>query len=95
MFTKVLALEMAPHGILVNAVCPGVIETETVKQVMNASPEGEKELATKLARIPLSRLGTADEVVDSVLFLLSPGATYMVGSIVVADGGYSLGIPSY
>jgi len=95
MFTKVLSLEMAPYGVLVNAVCPGVIETETVKHMTTGSPEAERELKTKLARIPLKRLGTAEEVVDTILFLLSPMASYMVGSAIVVDGGYSLGIPSY
>jgi NAD(P)-dependent dehydrogenase (short-subunit alcohol dehydrogenase family) len=91
--TRTLALEWAPHGILVNAVAPGVIETERVL-AHNRSPSGQDEAAAKLARVPLGRFGTPGEVVELCLFLLS-GADYCTGSIFAVDGGYGLGIPSY
>jgi NAD(P)-dependent dehydrogenase (short-subunit alcohol dehydrogenase family) len=90
MLTRVLALEMAPHGITVNALCPGVIATETLMSQLNTS-----EHRAKLRRVPLRRLGTPEEVAQASLFLVSDAASYMTGALVVIDGGYSLGIPSY
>jgi NAD(P)-dependent dehydrogenase (short-subunit alcohol dehydrogenase family) len=92
--TRVLAIELAPHQIAVNAVCPGVIGTEHVQHLAQ-DPRGVAESQTKLLHIPLGRLGTPEEVVASVLFLLSAEASYVTGSIVYVDGGYSCGIPAY
>lgn len=92
--TRVLAVELAPHGILVNAVCPGVIETERVLQ-QAASPEGQAEAAAKRARIPLGRSGKPADVVSLVLYLLSPEAGYCTGGLFTVDGGFTLGIPAY
>ncbi|MEW6082831.1 MAG: SDR family NAD(P)-dependent oxidoreductase [Bacillota bacterium] len=94
MFTRVLALELAPYGILVNAVCPGVIGTEIVERLAKTQ-QGEEENQAKLNRIPLGRWGTVDEIVGAVMYLLSPSASYAVGSSIVIDGGYCLGIPKY
>ncbi|MEW6106565.1 MAG: SDR family NAD(P)-dependent oxidoreductase [Bacillota bacterium] len=95
MLTRVLAVEMAPYGILVNAVTPGVIATETVVRYADSTPVAKAETNAKMARIPLRRFGEPEEIVEVVLFLLSPGSSYLTGSVIVADGGYSLGIPSY
>jgi len=92
--TRVLAVELAPHGITVNAVCPGVIGTERLL----ASAEDPRNVAehhAKLARIPLARLGTPEEIAAAVLFLLSEEASYFTGSLLSADGGYTCGIASY
>jgi NAD(P)-dependent dehydrogenase (short-subunit alcohol dehydrogenase family) len=91
--TRALAIEWAPHGILVNAVAPGVIETERVL-AHNQSARGREEAMTKLARVPLGRFGTPEEVVEICLFLLG-GADYCTGSVFGVDGGYGLGIPRY
>ena len=94
MLTRVLALELAPHGITVNALCPGVIDTETVaRQARSAA--GAAEHRAKLKRIPLGRLGTAEEVAATALFMVSGHARYMTGACVVLDGGYTIGIPAY
>jgi len=92
--TAVLAVELAPHGIRVNAILPGVIATERV-QALTRSAEGRAEHVAKLARIPLARLGEPAEIVGVALFLLSPDAAYCTGSLVTVDGGFTLGIPSY
>jgi NAD(P)-dependent dehydrogenase (short-subunit alcohol dehydrogenase family) len=92
--TRVLAVELAPYGIRVNAVLPGVIETETVKATQN-TPAAVAEMAAKRARIPMRRLGTPEEIAEMVAFLLSPAASYVTGALVTADGGFSLGIASY
>lgn len=92
--TRVLAVELAPHGIRVNAVLPGVIATERV-QAMAADPALQDEMAAKQQRIPAGRLGEPDEVVALILFLLSDAASYCTGGLYTVDGGFSLGIPSY
>jgi NAD(P)-dependent dehydrogenase (short-subunit alcohol dehydrogenase family) len=92
--TRILAVELAPHGIRVNAVLPGVIGTETVLGAPR-SEASEREMAAKLARIPLGRLGAPEEVVPLVLFLLSGAASYCTGGLFTVDGGFSLGLSRY
>ncbi len=93
--TSVMAIELAPHDIRVNAILPGLIGTERVLAGIRggALPPGEHE--AKLARIPLGRMGTAEEVVNLALFLLSPQASYCTGGLYTVDGGFTLGIPRY
>ena len=84
--TTTLALELAPQKIAVNAVAPGMILTP-----MNQSAiDDPAELTTKEAAIPWGRAGTAEEVAETVLFLLSPKADYVTGATLVIDGGLSL-----
>src|SRR5690606_17716022 len=92
--TRVLAIELAPHGIRVNAVLPGVIATETVKQSLT-DPAAKAEMLAKQARIPMGRLGEPEEVAELVAFLLSDAASYSTGGLFTADGGFSLGISRY
>lgn len=92
--TRVLAVELAPHGIRVNAVLPGVIETETVTASLT-TPESVAEMEAKKARIPMGRLGTPEEIADLVVFLLSDESAYSTGGLFTADGGFSLGIARY
>jgi len=92
--TRVLAVELAPHNIRVNAVLPGVIETETVKASLTTA-ESEAEMEAKKARIPMGRLGTPEEIAALVVFLLSSEADYSTGGLFTADGGFSLGIARY
>ena len=90
--TRVLAVELAPHSITVNALCPGLIGTDRVQQL---SQINVAEHQTKLARIPMARLGSPEEIAAGILFLLSDEASYFTGSVLYADGGYTCGIPSY
>jgi NAD(P)-dependent dehydrogenase (short-subunit alcohol dehydrogenase family) len=90
--TRVLAVELAPHRIRVNAVLPGVIATETV---LTAASDKATEMEAKLQRIPLARLGEPGEVVPMILFLLSDEASYVTGGLYNVDGGFSLGMPRY
>jgi 3-oxoacyl-[acyl-carrier protein] reductase len=79
--TRHLALEMAKYGICVNAVCPGPIETDMATQW---SAEYRQQV---LARIPLGRLGTPENVADVVLFLASKMADFMTGETINVNGG--------
>ncbi|GAA3825505.1 SDR family NAD(P)-dependent oxidoreductase [Nocardioides panacisoli] len=90
-FTKNLALELAPHGIAVNAIAPGAIATPGVEH-MQAVPGVDPEvmLRTFLARIPMGRMGVPDDIGKVALFLVSPMADYMTGAQVVVDGGVLL-----
>jgi NAD(P)-dependent dehydrogenase (short-subunit alcohol dehydrogenase family) len=94
MLTKALALELAPNGIRVNAILPGLILTESVQSKLN-DPEALMEHRAKLARIPLKQEGEAQDIVHAVLYFLSEAARYVTGSLLIVDGGYSLGIPAY
>lgn len=82
--TEALADELAPMGILVNCIGPGVIETEMTKGVLD-NPEQAK---TFTARIPLKRAGRPEEIAAAVVFLSSEEASYMTGACVYIDGGW-------
>ncbi|MEO6847480.1 MAG: SDR family NAD(P)-dependent oxidoreductase [Chthoniobacterales bacterium] len=93
--TRTFALELASHGIRVNAVSPGVIETAMWRQVdrergtLLGLPAGQ--LSQKMAKeIPLGRIGRPEEVADLIAFLLSDQATYITGQIITIDGGFEL-----
>ncbi|HEX7246756.1 MAG TPA: SDR family oxidoreductase, partial [Actinomycetota bacterium] len=81
--TKQLAVEWAHEGVRVNAVAPGVIDTPMLR-MMDDPQAGRAYLD---ARVPLRRLGRADEVAEVVVFLASARASYITGATVVVDGG--------
>jgi NAD(P)-dependent dehydrogenase (short-subunit alcohol dehydrogenase family) len=81
--TKAASLALAPHGIRVNAVGPGSIDTEMMAGV-NANPEAMKMV---MSRTPLQRIGSPREIGDVVAFLASPKASYITGETIYVDGG--------
>ena len=84
--TKSAALEYAPRGIRINAVCPGTIETPMVTDMV---AKGELDIPDALANQPIGRLGRGDEIAAAVLWLCSPGASLVVGVALPVDGGYT------
>jgi NAD(P)-dependent dehydrogenase (short-subunit alcohol dehydrogenase family) len=83
--TRNMAFELAPEGILVNAVSPGPIATKYYQARLEREPE---LLAQRLAAIPANRLGTEEEVAAAVVFLATTEATYLLGHNLVIDGGF-------
>lgn len=88
-FTKNLALELAPHGIWVNAVAPGGVLTPGVMH-MQAGRGSQDAAGDPAAHIPMHRLGDPDDIARAVLFLASDLSSYMTGAQVVVDGGMLL-----
>jgi NAD(P)-dependent dehydrogenase (short-subunit alcohol dehydrogenase family) len=84
--TKSVALQYAPSGIRVNAVCPGTIETPMVER-MTASKELDPDAT--LAVTPMKRYGTGEEIAAAVLWLCSDAASYVTGVALPVDGGYT------
>jgi 3-oxoacyl-[acyl-carrier protein] reductase len=80
-FTKTVAKELASRKITANAVAPGFIESEMTAILGDAILDEAKK------RIPMKRLGLADEIADAVLFLASKSAAYVTGAVIVVDGG--------
>ena len=86
MFTRVLALELAPHDIAVNAVGPGLIEVP-------GNSLTQENVDALVASTPMRRIGQPDDVVQAVLYLASSTATYMTGTTLYVDGGGLAGRP--
>jgi NAD(P)-dependent dehydrogenase (short-subunit alcohol dehydrogenase family) len=84
--TKSAALEYAPRGIRINAICPGTIETPMVADML---AKGELDRDEAIANQPIARLGQASEIAAAVLWLCSPGASFVIGVALPVDGGYT------
>ena len=83
--TRAMAMELAPQGITVNAVAPGVIETDMLKARSDTNLQGLRDLQ------PLGRLGTPADIARTVVFLAAPEADFITGQVLLVDGGRSLG----
>ena len=83
-FTMALAKELAPSGISVNCVCPGVIDTDMLLEYTEDDKKDLKE------QTPLNRLGTPQDVANAVYFLASDNATFITGQVITVDGGFAL-----
>jgi NAD(P)-dependent dehydrogenase (short-subunit alcohol dehydrogenase family) len=83
---KGIALDLAPKGIRVNSVNPGMIDTD----IFTGSAITDEQLKTDMLRYPLGRYGKPEEVAYAVIYLLSDAATWITGSNLLIDGGYTL-----
>lgn len=84
--TKSAALEYASRGIRINAVCPGTIDTPMVADMLAKEPDAMKDI---MRDQPIGRLGRPEEIASAVLWLCSPGASFVIGHALAVDGGYT------
>lgn len=82
--TKAAALDYAQSNIRVNAVCPGIIETEMMQRFTGGTAEGE---ARVIAQEPIGRMGRPDEIATAVVWLCSDRASFLIGHAMIVDGG--------
>jgi NAD(P)-dependent dehydrogenase (short-subunit alcohol dehydrogenase family) len=91
--TRALAIELAPIGVRVNALCPGTMDTELMQECAAASADPAAYYEAFAAYHPLRRLASPEEVADFVLGLASPAAGFMTGAAIALDGGSTAGRP--
>jgi NAD(P)-dependent dehydrogenase (short-subunit alcohol dehydrogenase family) len=85
--TKDAALDYAASNIRINAICPGIIDTEMMDRFTGGTPEGRGRV---IAQEPIGRMGRPDEIAASVVWLCSDAASFVTGHAMVADGGQTL-----
>jgi NAD(P)-dependent dehydrogenase (short-subunit alcohol dehydrogenase family) len=85
--TRTAALEYIKHGIRVNAVNPGLIDTQVARDVVSGDEQAYAEIAK---HVPIGRAGKPEEIASTVLWLCSPGASYVVGQALTVDGGMTV-----
>ena len=86
LLTKATAVQHAADGIWANSVHPGLVDTDMLSEVF---PERDDFFTQRVSGIPLGRLATADDVASGVLFLASDESSFMTGSELVIDGGFT------
>lgn len=90
-FSRSLALETANYGVRVNVVCPGAIDTPLLQRQFADGKKGPQGTMEDLVGMhPLGRLGQPEEISKPILFLSSEEASFMTGSVLVVDGGYTI-----
>ena len=87
--TKSVALDYVGKGIRANAICPGTVESPSLQDRMRALGDYDQARAGFIARQPMGRLGTAEEVADLVVYLASNESAFMTGNALVIDGGWA------
>jgi NAD(P)-dependent dehydrogenase (short-subunit alcohol dehydrogenase family) len=89
MLSKALALDLAPFGIRVNCVCPGITDTPMLRFHANTTPDPEATLRERCRRVPLQRMLNAREIADTVLYLSGEHSSGITGASFVVDAGYT------
>jgi NAD(P)-dependent dehydrogenase (short-subunit alcohol dehydrogenase family) len=86
--TKAMALDHVKDGIRVNAVCPGTTRTPWIDERLREAPDPDAAMAALVARQPMGRLGTSEEMAAAYLFLASDESSFTTGTALVVDGGF-------
>lgn len=87
--SRSLALELASDGIRVNVVCPGAVDTPLLRRQFVDGPGPQGSLDDLIGMHAVGRLGRPDEIAAPIVFLAGPGSSFMTGSVLTADGGYT------
>ncbi len=90
--TRSMALDFAPAGVRINAVCPGATLTGMMEAALKDETDPEAALQSVAAKIPLGRIGMPEDIANAVYFLASPQASYITGAHLVVDGGLLAGL---
>jgi NAD(P)-dependent dehydrogenase (short-subunit alcohol dehydrogenase family) len=85
--TRAIAVDHVSQNIRCNCVCPGTVDSPWVVRLLAAAQDPERERAALVARQPMGRLGTPDEVARAMLYLVSDDAAFVTGTALVIDGG--------
>ncbi len=87
--TRSMSVDLAPRGVRVNAICPGTVYTPLMEPMLRARGGGDMEagLALTVAKYPIGRLGTPEEIAAVALFLAGDDSSFLTGSVITADGG--------
>lgn len=88
--TKAIAAEFAPKNIRCNAICPGTVDTPSLQQRMNSYDDPVEARKNFVARQPMGRLGTAEEIANLAVYLGSDSSSYTTGALHIIDGGWSI-----
>jgi 2-keto-3-deoxy-L-fuconate dehydrogenase len=88
--TKAIAADFVTKGIRCNAICPGTVETPSLHERVSAQGDYDTVRAAFVARQPMGRLGTAEEIANAALYLASGESSFMTGQLLVIDGGWSV-----
>jgi NAD(P)-dependent dehydrogenase (short-subunit alcohol dehydrogenase family) len=89
MLTKAMAVDHAHEGVRVNCICPSIVETELVRGLFDASPEGQAAKRARIATIPLGRMGQPEDVAEMAVYLASKESSWVTGAAIPLDGGLS------
>ena len=87
--TRSISLEVAPYNIRVNCICPSTTVTPLIKRLWVESGKLDEMLASRLALHPIGRLGKPEDIAYAALFLASDESSFMTGSALFVDGGYT------
>jgi NAD(P)-dependent dehydrogenase (short-subunit alcohol dehydrogenase family) len=87
--TRSMAVDLAPRGIRVNVICPGTVYTPLMEPLLRRRGDGDLEagLAKTIAKYPIGRLGTPEEIAEAALWLASPESSFATGTVLTVDGG--------
>jgi NAD(P)-dependent dehydrogenase (short-subunit alcohol dehydrogenase family) len=89
--TKCMAMDLGPERIRVNCICPGIVETELVARLMAKMADPEAVMRERLSLHPIGRFGQPEDVAESAVYLAGDESSWVTGSALVVDGGYTAG----